>query len=143
MSPPNLSLLMIMMCFWVAFWLVRRFLIVPVGEVVEKRRSTIDGAERTWETKREEFLSATARLEAEMEAAAREAAHVRAEERRTAQAEREQRLEAARERADQRLQEALVDLDRETEVVRAELKERARDLAGALASRLLEREVAS
>ncbi len=143
MNPPNLSLLFIMACFWLTYWVVLRFLVKPVSAVADERRRRVDGAETTWASKHQEYLSATERLESEMEEAAREAGRVRAELRRQGQALRQERLDAARHTIDGRLQEALAEIGRQETDARAELRQRAHVLAAELASRLLERRVAS
>jgi len=143
MSPPNLSIILIMVCFWATLWLVHRYLIVPIGKVLDERSRRIDGAEAEWEAKNEEYLSATSRLEKEMEEAAREAASVRAEHIQAAQLKRQESLSAARERADERLQKALGELDADAKTARDELQATARKLAALLAGKLLEREVQS
>ena len=45
MSPPNASLILIMVCFWVTFWLVQRFLIRPIWGVVSERKGRIDSVQ--------------------------------------------------------------------------------------------------
>ncbi len=141
MTPPNLSMLFIMVCFWVAYWLVKRYLIGPVGRVVDERTRRIDGAEAQYTAKHEESLAATARIEAELEDAAREAGRIRAAHRQQAMESRQERLDAARRTADARLGEAIESLDREADGARDELRRRAAELARLLAGRLLEREV--
>lgn len=143
MTPPNLSLLFVMVCFWLAMGVVYRFLIVPVGGVVAERQRRLDDADHEWERTHSEYLEATARIEAQLEEAAREASRVRAEHRQQALASRQQALDAARDDAGQRLEGALTELDGEAASAREELRERARSLARLFASRLLEREVAS
>ncbi len=140
---PDYSLLYIMACFWVAFWIVNRFLIRPVTGVVEARQRRIDDAEAVWSSKHEEYLSATSRLEAELEQAAREAARRREALRQEAEAERTKRLEAARAEAHERLEKALAELDRDAEAAREALRQEARTLARLMAGRVLGREVAS
>jgi len=141
MTPPNLSMLFIMVCFWVAYWLVKRYLIGPVGRVVDERTRRVDGADAQYTAKHEESLAATARIEAELDDAAREAGRIRATHRQQAMEVRQQRLETARGTADARLAEAVEELDREADAARDELRRRASELARMLAGRLLEREV--
>jgi F-type H+-transporting ATPase subunit b len=141
MTPPNLSMLFIMVCFWVAYWLVKRFLIRPVGEVVAERTRRIDGAEAQYTAKHEESVRATERIEAELDEASREAGRIRADHRQRALQERQQQLDAARATADGRLRGALETLESEAETAREELRRRASGLARQLAGRLLEREV--
>jgi len=143
MSAPNYSLLFIMVCFWIAYWVVNRYLVRPVTAVMEARERRIADAEAEWQAKHEEFLSATRRLEAELEEAAREAAKRREALRAEAEAERQRRLEAARAEAQRRLEAALAELDREAEAAREALRSEAEGLARLMAGRVLGREVAS
>ncbi len=143
MTPPNLSLLFVMICFWLAMGVVYRFLIVPVGGVVAERQRRLDDADQEWERTHSEYLEATARVEAQLEEAAREASTIRTERRQEALAMRQEALDTARQDAGDRLQQALNELDRDVAAARGELVKRARDLARLFASRLLEREVAS
>ena len=143
MNPPNLSLVLVMVCFWATLWLVRRFLIHPVGLALEERHRRIDGAQREWTTKHEAFLASVARVEGELEDAAREAAQIRAQARQRAQDARQQALEEVRGRADTRFAEALHSLESDAAAARDDLRRRAEDLARLLAGRLLGREVSS
>jgi F0F1-type ATP synthase membrane subunit b/b' len=141
MTPPNLSLILVMVCFWVTFWLAHKLIIKPVGDVVRERNRRIDSAESAWASKHEEYLSATSRLEHEMDEAARAAGRIRTEYRNQATEERQQQLAAAREKADARLAEAMDALGSDAEAARADLRRRAEELARILASQLLQREV--
>ncbi len=143
MSPPNLSLLFIMVCFWIAYWLVNRHLIRPVTGILEERRRRVEGAEAEWASKHQEYLSATERLERELEQAAREAARRREELRAAAEAERSTRLEAARTEAQAKLEEALAALEKDAASAREALRREAGHLAKLMAGRVLGREVAS
>jgi F-type H+-transporting ATPase subunit b len=143
MTPPNVSLIFIMICFWLTMWLVYRYLIVPVGQVLAERARRIDDATAAWEATNDDYLSATQRLEREMEETAREAARLRAEYRQGALAKRQQALEAARGQADERLGAALGELEKDAEQARDELRQRARELARLFATQLLGREVSS
>lgn len=143
MTPPNLSLLFVMVCFWVTLWLVQRFLIRPVGAVADERQRRLDDAQQEWAAKNEEHLVAVARVEDEMREAAKEAGGIRAEARQKAMDERQKALAEARARADEHLVGVLDGFEREAETARAELRRRAEELARLLAGRLLGRELAS
>ena len=143
MTPPNLSLLFVMVCFWMTLWLVQRYLIRPVGAVVDDRRRRLDDAQQEWTAKNEEHLAAVARVEDELGKAAKEAGGIRAEARQTAMDERQKALADARARADEHLVGVLDGLENEAETARGELRRRAEELARLLAGRLLGRELAS
>jgi F-type H+-transporting ATPase subunit b len=142
MTPPNLSLILVMVCFWVTLWIVYRFLIRPVGAVIGERQRRIDDAQQEWSAKNEEYLAAVARVEDDVASAAKDAARIRADARQGAMDERQATLESARAAADERLAGVLATLDSETEKARADLRGRAEELARMLAGRLLGRELA-
>jgi F0F1-type ATP synthase membrane subunit b/b' len=141
MQLPNYSLIIVMVCFWLTFWLVQKFLLRPVGAVLEERRQRIDGAETEWQNKHQEYLNETARLESELEEAAKAAAAVRNEQRQGALDRRQALLETARQQADGRLDQAMSELETEAAAARTDLHARARELARVFASQLLGREV--
>jgi F0F1-type ATP synthase membrane subunit b/b' len=143
MSPPDLSLILIMVCFWVTLWIVHRFLIRPVGTVIGERRRRIDDAQQEWSAKNEEYLAAVSRVEDEVSAAAKDAARIRADARQHAMDDRQAALDRARARSDERLLEALDTLGKDAEAARSDLRSRAEELARLLAGRLLGRELAS
>jgi F-type H+-transporting ATPase subunit b len=142
MSPPDLSLIFIMVCFWVTLWIVHRFLIRPVGTVIGERRRRIDDAQQEWSAKNEEYLAAVSRVEDEVATAAKDAARIRADVRQHAMDERQAALDQARARADERLLDVLDILDKDAEAARSDLRHQAGELARLLASRLLGRELA-
>jgi F-type H+-transporting ATPase subunit b len=142
MTPPNLSLVFIMVFFWITMWLVYRFLIQPVGAVLADRKGRVDSAASKWETTNQEYLAATDRLEREMAEAAQQASRVRGEYRQQAMDRRQATLEDARATADGQLQSALDSLEADTATARQELRQNAADLAREFAARLLDRKVA-
>ena len=138
MQPPNFSLIIVMVCFWVTFWLIQKFLLKPVGAVLTERRGRIEGAENEWQSK---HLDETARLESELGEAAKAAAVIRNGLQQQALDRRQATLDTARQQADGKLDEAMAVLDTEATSARADLKVKANELARAFASQLLGREV--
>jgi F-type H+-transporting ATPase subunit b len=143
MTPPDLSLLFVMVCFWLTLWLVYRYLIRPVGTVVAERRRRIDDAQQEWTAKNEEYQTALARVEDEIAQAAKDSAKIRSAAREAALADRQTTLDTARARADERLVEALDAMARDADVARHDLRRRAEELSRLLAGRLIGRELAS
>lgn len=141
MQPPNFSLIIVMVCFWIAFWLIQKFLLKPVGGVLAERKRRIESAETEWQSKHQEYLDETARLESELEEAAKAAAKVRNDHRQQALDRRQAALDTARQQADGKLDEAMTALEREADAARTELKIKAAELARVFAGRLLGREV--
>ena len=142
MTPPNLSLIFIMVCFWVTLWIVHRYLIRPVGTVIGERNRRIEDAQQEWSAKNEEYLAAVARVEEEVAGAAKDAAGIRADARQLATEDRQAALERTRASADERLVSVLETLDKEAETARSDLRKRAEELARLLAGRLLGRDLA-
>lgn len=143
MTPPNLSIVLVMLCFWVTLWLVNRFLIRPVNTVLDQRHHRIDSAQKAWTAKNEELLSATARIEDELVEAARSAAKTRETYRAEAHLAKQGSLDSARKSAEERLETALQGLGQDADKARAELRETAEGLSKEFARRLLGREVRS
>lgn len=141
MQPPNFSLLIVMVCFWLTFWLIQKFLLKPVGGVLAERKGRIEGAENEWQSKHQEYLDETARLETELENAAKGAAKVRNDLRQQALDRRQAVLTTARQQADGKLDEAMSVLASEADAARTDLKVSATELARVYASKLLGREV--
>ncbi|TFG39060.1 MAG: hypothetical protein E4H44_02810 [Candidatus Aminicenantes bacterium] len=143
MSPPNASLVLIMVCFWMTLWLVQRFLIRPVSAVLDDRRRRIDGAKQEWSARNEEYLAAVARIEDQVLNAARDASKSRAEARQRAMDARQTAMETARARADERPTSVVDGLDKDAEAARGDLRHQAEELARLLAGRLIGREMSS
>ena len=143
MTPPNVSLVLVMVCFWMTLWLVYRFLIRPVGATLDERSRRVDGAQREWAARNEEYLKAVAQVESEIQDAAKDTAKTRADARQKAMEQRQAALGEARARADERLAAVLETLDSDASAARAELRRRAEELARLLAGRLLGREMSS
>jgi F0F1-type ATP synthase membrane subunit b/b' len=141
MQPPNFSLVIVMVCFWLTFWLVQKFLLKPVGAVLAERNRRVEGAEAEWQSKHQEYLDETARLESELETAAKAAAKVRTDHQQQALDRRQATLDTARQMANGRLDEAMEALNTDAAAARADLQSRARELARVFASQLLGREV--
>lgn len=141
MQPPNFSLIIVMVCFWLTFWLIQKFLLKPVGAVLTERRRRIEGAENEWQSKHQQYLDETARLESELEEAAKAAAKVRNDHQEQALDRRQATLTTARQMADGKLDEAMAVLETDATAARADLQTRARELAKLFATRLLDREV--
>lgn len=143
MTLPNVSLVLIMVLFWLAYWLVNRLLVRPFTAVLDERRERIHGAQARAASATEDATATTTRIEQELDDAAREAGRVRGQLRQAAVEDRNARLERTRREASDRLEAALAELDEEATAARRELRQRAEDLARLFATQLLDREVAS
>ncbi len=140
---PNLSLLLIMACFWAVFFLVSTQLVKPLGALLEERQRLVRQGSDTLGAAQNETREALARCEQQLTEAAVEGQKERVALRQEGEAARRARLEAAREAGHERLATLAAELDQASREARAHLRERARELAQELASQVLGRRLAS
>jgi F0F1-type ATP synthase membrane subunit b/b' len=138
-TPPDLSLIFIMLCFWAVFFVVSSQIVKPLGRVLDEREALSRGARQRLEEARSALQAAMARTENELAAASVEATRERASMRAEGEATRRARLDAARERSQQTLARLGQDLDQASAEARAGLRASTEHLARELASRLLGR----
>lgn len=143
MAPPNYSLILIMACFWVVFFLVRRLLVVPMGALLDERARRAQAAATAFDSARAAVSEALNRCERELAQAAAEGQRERAALRAEGESERRCRLEQAREVGQAKLHAFTRELEEAASQAREELRRATRALAAALAQRLLGRRLAS
>ena len=143
MSPPNLSLIFIMACFWLVYLLVTTQFLKPVGAVLDQRDSQIRTARETSAQAKEQLGEAIGRCERELAQAAGEGQKVRATLRAEGETARRAQLEAARSQGQERLAALTGEMAKVTDEARAVLRAKSAELARSLAERLLERRIAS
>lgn len=142
-SPPNLSLLLIMACFWLIYFIVKGQFIDPLGKLLDERERRRRDAAAEIEVTRAAFDNAVARCEKDLSAAAAAAQKQRAEMRAAGEAARRAALDAARIQGQERLAVFASELDAAAASARLELRSRAQQLSRELAERLLGRRLAS
>ena len=142
LGTPNLSLVLIMACFWAVFLLVTTQLVRPLGALLDERERRVREAREQHETAKQAVADAMARCERELAAGVAEAGKQRAAVRAQGEAARRAALEAARTQAQERLALFGNELEQATRDARASLRERSAELARELAGRLLGRRVA-
>lgn len=140
-TPPDLSLVFIMLCFWAVFFVVSTQLVKPLLRILDQREEQAAGARRDLEATRAAFQQAMAASERELAAASVEATKERAALRAEGEASRRARLDAARELAQQRLARLASELDETAAAARAGLRAQTSQLARELAARILGRSV--
>lgn len=138
-TPPDLSLIFIMLCFWAVFFVVSSQVVKPLGRVLDKRETLARGARQRLDEARSALQAAVARSERELATASAEATRERAALRAEGEATRRAHLDAARERSQQTLARLGRDLDQASAEARAGLRAGTEHLARELASRLLGR----
>lgn len=140
---PNLSFLLVVACFWLAFWVVNRQLVRPILALLDERENRVASGRKAFEEARAAMEEALAARERELAQAAAEAQKERALLRAEGERQRREKLEEAREQGQRRLAAFQVELERETENARQQLKEHTLPLARELAQRLLGRALPS
>jgi len=74
---PDLSLLAIMVIFWLNYIVVRKFFLRPINGVMETREQESKTAEQVYENALARFQESTARIEQQLHTARREASQLR------------------------------------------------------------------
>ena len=139
---PNLSLLLVMACFWLVYLMVSTQMVGPLGRLLSERAQRIHEAHEAYDRARAALADAVAKCERELAGAASEGQKARATLRAAGEASRRARLEQARGQVQERLAQLDRELDAAARAARATLREKAVALARELASRLIGRSVA-
>ncbi len=142
-SPPNLSLLLIMACFWLVYLLVSTQFLKPVGALLDQRETQVRSAREAFDKAKQDLFDAIARCERDLVLAAGEGQKARAALRAEGETARRAKLDAARLQGQERLTKLGGELSAVTDEARATLRARSGELARALAERLIERRIAS
>lgn len=140
---PNLSLLLIMACFWLVFILVSTQLVKPLGALLEERQRIVRGGADTLGAAHAETRELLAQCERQLMEASVEGQKERAALRAEGEAARRARLEAARTTGHDRLARVTQELKQAGRDAREQLRLRSRELAVDLAAKLLGRRVES
>jgi F-type H+-transporting ATPase subunit b len=138
---PDLSLLAIMVIFIINYWIVRKFFLEPINQVLEARETETKSAEQLYEDALARFNDATAQTEAQLHAAKREAAQVRDRFRGEAGTYRQQLVEKTNTEARGFIAEADQRLSADVAAARAKIVTESDALARLAAERILGRAV--
>jgi F0F1-type ATP synthase membrane subunit b/b' len=140
-TAPNLSLLLIMACFWLVYLLVSKQFVKPLGAILDRREAEVRSSREAAAGARLGLDEALARCERELAQAAGEGQRARAALRAEGEAARRARLDTARRQGQERLAAFGDELSRVTEEARAALRAQGGELARTLAERLLGRRI--
>lgn len=141
MNLPNYSFLLVVACFWLAYWLVNRQLVRPVLRILEEREKRHASGLQVFEEAKAAWEVGMRQRESELAQAAAEAQKERQRLRALGEQLRREKLEATRQEAQRRLHAFLQELEEETKTVRENLPALAEAGARELANRLLGRPV--
>ena len=138
---PDLSLLVIMVIFWLNYIVVRKFFLQPINTVMEHREHETKSAEQIYEESLGRFNEATTRMEAQLHAARRDATQVRDKFRAEAAEHRNAMIEKTSAQARTTVGEAEQRLEKDVEAARNQIKTESESLARMAAERILGRAV--
>jgi F0F1-type ATP synthase membrane subunit b/b' len=142
-APPNFSLLFIIACFWLVYFIVSRLLVKPLGETLDERHRRAAAARERFEAAQSGLKEALARCERELAAAGLEAGKQRQGLRAEGEKVRAGRLAAAREQAQGTLATLGADLEQAVAQARGTIRTQAGSLGRLLANRLAGRGAAA
>jgi F-type H+-transporting ATPase subunit b len=138
---PDLSLLAIMVIFIMNYFVVRKFFLRPINEVLEARETETKSAEKLYEDALARFNEATAQTEAQLHAAKKDAAQVREGFRGQAASYRQELVDKTNTEARGVIAEADQKLSADVAAARAKIVSESDALARLAAERILGRAV--
>lgn len=138
---PDLSLFAIMAIFILNYFVVRKFFLQPVNEILEARALEQRTAEELYEGALARFNEAAAQMESQLHVAKREAAQVRDARRTEAAAFRQQLVDRTAAEGKQVVAEADQRLSADVVAAREQISREAESLARMAAERILGRAV--
>ncbi|MBK5258449.1 MAG: ATP synthase F0 subunit B [Thermoanaerobaculia bacterium] len=138
---PDLSLLAIVVIFFLNYLVVRRFFFKPLTEIIEARETEVTTAERLYNESMARLNEATTKMEAQLHAAKRDAAQVRERFRGEAAAVRTQVVEKTQGEAKKIVAEADARLSSDVKEAREKIGRESESLARVAVERILGRAV--
>ena len=138
---PDLSLFAIMAIFIVNYFVVKKFFLQPVNEILEARATEQKTAEELYEGALARFNEAATQMESQLHVAKREAAQVRDARRAEAAAFRQELVDRTAGEGKQIVAEADQRLSADVVAARAQISREADSLARMAAERILGRAV--
>lgn len=138
---PDLSLLAIVVIFFLNYMVVRRFFLRPINDVLEARETENKSAEKLYEDALARLSEATSQTEAQLQIAKREAAGVRERHRAEAAAYRQQVVDRTNAEARTIVGEADAKLTADVATARTRIVTESESLARLAAERILGRAV--
>jgi F-type H+-transporting ATPase subunit b len=140
---PDVTLLYVLFAFAVSYFVLRRFLFRPLGGILEARATEEAAAAKIHAESLERLAAEVARAEAELARARIESLKERESLRSEGRAHLDKKLDQARAGATEVLERASREITAETERSSKELPGRVRQLANALAEKVLGRKLAA
>jgi F-type H+-transporting ATPase subunit b len=140
---PNVTSLYVLLAFGVSYFILKRYLFVPLSGILEARETEEREAEKAYAESLQALDRAVAAGEEKLAAARRQALKTREELRGEGAALLEQKLTDARQRASQEIARGSSEIETQAAESSRQLPERARSLARELAEKILGRKLAA
>ena len=138
---PDRSLFAVLVIFIINYFVVRKFFLKPINEVLEAREHDIKSSDEVYEAAMARFNEATSHVESKLHDAKREAAGVREKFRGEATAHRQRRVDETIASARHFIEEADAKLKADVKAARERIVIEAESLARLAAERILGRAI--
>jgi F-type H+-transporting ATPase subunit b len=138
---PDLSLLVIMAIFIANYFVVRKFFLRPINEILNWREEQVRSADKIYEESLARFEEATADVESRLQASKREASKLREERRAEAMSVRNDLIGKARGEADRAVAEAEAKITADVTAARTTIERDSEQLARLAAERIVGRKI--
>ena len=140
---PNVASLYVFLAFGICYWILRRYLFVPLSAILDARESAERDAEKAYAQSLAELERAVAAGEEKLAEARREALKTREALRAEGSAQLDAKLADAHEAARQAIERGAGEIEAQSTASARELPERARAIARELAEKILGRKLAA
>ncbi len=140
---PNVSGLYVFLAFGISYWILKKYLFVPLAGILDAREQAEREAERAYAASLAELDKAVAAGEEKLSAARRDALRMRETLRSEGAAELEKKLAEAHAAAQGAIDRGAAEIESQAGASSRELPERARSLARDLAEKILGRKLAA
>jgi F-type H+-transporting ATPase subunit b len=140
---PNVTSLYALLAFGIAYWILKKYLFVPLSAILEARQNEEREAQRSYAESLQTLEKAVAAGEEQLSEARREALKAREQLRGEGIALLEQKLNEARSAAAAAVAKGSGEIDAQAAASARELPDRSRSLARELAEKILGRKLAA
>jgi F-type H+-transporting ATPase subunit b len=140
---PNVAALYVFLAFGICYWILRKFLFVPLAAILDAREAAERDAEKAYAQSLAELEHAVAAGEEKLSEARRDALKTREGLRAEGSALLDAKLTEAHEAARQAIDRGAKEIEAQSSVSARELPEKARAIARGLAEKILGRKLAA
>ena len=140
---PNVSSLYVILAFGICYWILKRYLFVPLAAILDAREKAEKDSEKAYAASLVDLEKAVAAGEDKLGEARREALRTREALRAEGMAQLEKKLAEAHAGAQASVEKGITEIEGQAAASAKDLPERARALARELAERILGRKLAA